>query len=616
MPWIKRFLIGKPLKSALLKHEKYNVFWGLSILSCDAISSIAYAGEQILLVLVPTIGLLAYDYMLVISGAIIALLVILTTSYRQMIEQYPSGGGAYAVASDHLGTYAGVTAGVALLLDYVLTVAVSVASGVSNTISAFPALLPYRVTFSVFVLALLYVGNLRGTRESSRLFGIQAYIFIFSIIIMVVAGIVKIFWFGYTPMHVVPLCVVPACESVSIFLLLKAFAAGCTALTGVETVSNAVPNFKEPSVANARKTLAWLAFIVFVLFGGLAILAKLYPTIPSESVTMLAQINAQIFGVSFMYYFIQIATLLILVMAANSAYAGFPMLLSVMGRDGFAPRQFSKRGERLTYSNGITILTLFAALLLIIFDASVTRLIGLYAIGVFASFTLSQAGMFAYWVRSRPNNWLRRAVVSGIAASITFVTVIVIILTKFAHGAWMVLLAIPILMFILLRIKRHYINVSAQISLKLSDLKEARPVINQSITNHVIIPIASVNEAIIDALQYAQNISTDVVAFHVVMENESASKINEQWRLLKTDIPLVVKYSPYRTVVEPFMDFVHSYREKSCKPGDVITVVLNQFCVTRPWHLFLHNQTTFWFVRELLKEKDIVIATIPTQLKK
>ncbi len=615
MPWIKRFLIGKPLKSALLKHEKYNVFWGLSVLSCDAISSVAYAGEQVLLVLAPAVGLLAYNYILAISGAIIGLLVLLTTSYRQMVEQYPSGGGAYAVASDHLGTYAGLTAGVALLLDYVLTVAVSVASGVSNTISAFPWLLPYRVIFSLAILAFLYVGNLRGTRESSHLFGLQAYIFIFSILTMIIAGIVKIFWFGYQPAAIVPICVKSGCESVGIFLLLKAFASGCTALTGVETVSNAVPNFKEPAVTNARKTLSWLAFLVFILFGGLAVLAKLYPVIPSESVTMLAQINAQIFGTSFMYYFIQIATLLILVMAANSAYAGFPMLLSVMGRDGFVPRQFSKRGERLTYSNGITILTILAAVLLVIFDASVTRLIGLYAIGVFTSFTLSQAGMFVYWLCSKPKGWLRRAIITGIAGVITCITVIVIVLTKFTHGAWMVLLAIPLLMIMLLRIKQHYMRVALQITLERHNFRGIKDFIEEKITNHVIIPISGVNEATVRALRYARSISSDVVAFHVVMEDESAAKINEQWRLLKTDIPLVVKYSPYRTIVDPFMDFVHSYYEKNCNPDDIITIILNQFYVKRPSHFFLHNQTTIWFAKELLKEKNVVIAALPTQLR-
>jgi amino acid transporter len=616
MQWLKRFLIGRPLKSALLKHEKYNVFWGLSILSCDAISSIAYAVEEILLILAPALGLLAYDYMLMISGAIIVLLAILATSYRQTIEQYPSGGGAYAVASDHLGVYAGVLAGVALLIDYTLTVAVSISSGVSNVISAFPELLPYRISFCLLVLLILYIGNLRGVRESSRLFGLQAYVFMLAIIAMVIAGLVKIFWFGYQPAPIAPLCVQPLCQSVSLFLLLKAFSSGCAALTGVETVSNAVPNFEEPAVANARKTLAWLAIIVFLLFGGLSVLARLYPVVPSETVTVLAQINAQIFGKNIMYYFIQFATMIILMMAANSAYAGFPMLLSVMGRDGFAPRQFSKRGERLTYSNGITILTVLAAVLVVLFRASVTGLIGLYAVGVFTSFTLSQSGMFMHWLRSRGAHWLRKAAVNGLGALVTLVAVVIITITKFTQGAWIVIVVTPILMMILLKIKRHYTAVAEQVDLKPADFKGISKLVTQPVVNHVIIPLSGVNEATISALRYAKSITNNIVAFHVVMEGENTKTIKEQWRQLKTDVPLILKYSPYRKVIEPFIEFITTYRQESCGPDDTITVILNQFCVTRPWHLFLHNQTTLWFAKELLKERNVVIATIPLQLQR
>jgi len=615
MTWLKHFLIGKPLKSALLKHEKYNVFWGLSILSCDAISSIAYGVEEILLVLTPALGILAYNYMLVIAGAIIALLAILTASYRQTIEQYPSGGGAYAVASDHLGTTAGVLAGVALLIDYTLTVAVSISSGVFNIISAFPGLLSYRVSFCVLVLILLYIGNLRGVRESSRIFGLNAYIFILAIGTMIITGFVKIYLLGYQPVPIAPICVTPLCQSVSLFLLLKAFSSGCASLTGVETVSNAVPNFQEPAVSNARKTLLFLAITVLCLFGGLALLAKLYPVVPSESVSVLAQINAQIFGKTFMYYFIQIATMVVLIMAANSAYAGFPMLLSVMGRDGFVPRQFSKRGERLTYSNGITILTILAGILIWLFQASVTGLIGLYAIGVFASFTLSQLGMFVNWVRNGGHNWFFKACVNGLGALVTFVAVIIITITKFTQGAWIVLIITPLFMLMFFKIKRHYSVVAQQINLKPETLKSAASIITKPVANHVIIPISGVNEATLVALRYAKSITNNVVAFHVVMEDENARKIIEQWRMLKTDVELVVKYSSYRKVVEPFLEFIHNYRQEFCKPEDIITVLLNQYRITRPWHLILHNQTTFWFAKELLKEKNVVIATIPLQLK-
>jgi hypothetical protein len=291
------------------------------------------------------------------------------------------------------------------------------------------------------------------------------------------------------------------------------------------------------------------------------------------------------------------------------------MLLSVMGRDGFVPRQFSKRGERLNYSNGITILTLLAALLIVLFNASVTGLIGLYAIGVFASFTLSQLGMFMHWIRSREKNWVSKACINGLGALVTFVAVIVITITKFSQGAWIVLIVVPIFMALFFRIKRHYTAVTQQLTLTPSEIKSAGLTLSKPAANHVIIPISGVNEATIEALHYAKSITNNIVAFHVVMEDENARKIIEQWRMLKTDVPLIVKYSSYRKVIEPFIEFVHHYRKESCEPGDIITVILNQFCVTRPWHLFLHNQTMIWFARELFKEKDVIIATIPLQLK-
>lgn len=616
MQWLKRFLIGQPLKSALLKHEKYNIFWGLSILSCDAISSVAYAAEAILRVLVPALGLLAFNYLMIIAGAIIVLLAILIPSYRQTIEKYPNGGGAYSVASDHLGTYAGVIAGVALLIDYILTVAVSIASGVLAITSAFPDLGGHKVFICLVILLILYIGNLRGVRESSRIFGLFAYIFIAAIASMVIVGVLKIYLFGYQPPIIIPPCVAQTCQPLGLLILLKAFSSGCTALTGIETVSNAVPNFQEPKITNAKRTLTLLAVTVALLFSGVVLLTRLYPVIPSttENVSVLAQINLLIFGQGFAYYFIQCVTMIILAMAANAAYAGFPMLLSVMGRDGFVPRQFSKRGERLNYSSGITFLTIIAALLIVAFDASVTSLLGMYAMGVFTSFTLSQLGMFMYWVRSHEHDWQRKAFINGLGALITFITVLIIIQSKFTQGIWIILLVAPVIMIILLKIKRHYRSVYEQLQLSYDEIKEAKVAPGQSIHNHVIVPIASVNKASVIALRYAQSISQTVVAFHVVMEDENAKKIKEQWRLLKTEIPLVVKYSPYRKIVDPLTDFVRNYQEHSCQSGDMVTVILTQFSVSTWWHIFLHNQTSIWIIRGLLKQKQIAITTIPIPL--
>ncbi len=613
MDWLKRLLIGRPLENEALQNEKYSIFWGLPILSSDVISSVAYATEEILLVLIPAIGLLSYHYLSYISLAIVLLLAILTFSYRQTIQRYPSGGGAYIVASDNLGIYAGVAAGAALAFDYILTVAVSISSGIFNIASAFPALLPYRVELSIAVLFIIFLGNLRGISESAKIFGVPAYVFMFAIVSMIVAGIVKIKVFGYIPPE--PKLIHSGLEPLSIFLILRAFSSGCTAVTGVEAVSNAVPNFKEPSAKHAQKVLLCLSVVVLVLFGGISVLANLYHAVPSESNSVLSQIGAQIFGHSFMYYFVQFTTMIILVLAANTAYAGFPMLFSLMARDGFAPRQLSQRGERLSYSNGILVLTLVAALLIVIFKANVSNLIPLYAVGVFLSFTLSQTGMTLKWIRSREPGWFHKALINGIGALVTLVTVVIIGATKFVHGAWIVIVIIPLIMTALLKIKHHYQAVAEQLRLSPEEL-EAIDFSKETYHNHVIVPVASINRASVRALRYAQTISSNVVAFNVAITPEEEAKIREKWVHLKTDIPLVVKYSTYRKVIEPLLEFIESYEHHSYKKGDMITVVLPQFTVRTWWHIFLHNQSRIFIQRSLLRHRHIVVATMPLQLKK
>ncbi|TCL76828.1 amino acid/polyamine/organocation transporter (APC superfamily) [Hydrogenispora ethanolica] len=612
MNWLKRLIIGRPLENEALQHEKYSVFWGLPILSSDVISSVAYATEEILLVLIPAVGLLSYHYLSYISGAIILLLAILTVSYRQTIRSYPCGGGAYIVASDNLGTRAGVAAGAALALDYILTVAVSISSGVFNLASVFPVLLPYQVELAILFLLIIFIGNLRGISESSKLFGIPAYTFMFAIISMIVAGIAKVKLFGYVPPE--PVLSHAGMEPLSLFLLLRAFSSGCAAVTGVEAVSNAVPNFKEPAARHAQKVLFSLSLVVLILFGGLTILANLYHVVPSESNSVLSQINAQIFGHSFMYYFVQFTTMVILALAANTAYADFPMLFSLMARDGFAPRQLSQRGERLSYSNGILVLTLVAALLIIAFRANVTQLIPLYAVGVFLSFTLSQTGMTLKWIRSREPGWLLKAAVNGLGALVTLVTVLVIGVTKFLHGAWIIIVVIPFLMTVLLKIKRHYLAVAEQLRLSPEEL-EAIDFARESYRNHVIVPVASVNRASVRALRYARTISGNVVAFNVATSPEAEERIREKWAHLNTDIPLVVQYSTYRKVIEPLLEFIESYELHNYRKGDMITVILPQFTVRSPWQWFLHNQSRLFIQRSLLRHKHIVVATMPLQLR-
>ncbi|HBF37110.1 MAG TPA: amino acid permease [Firmicutes bacterium] len=614
MSWIKRILIGKPLENEALKEEKYSVFWGLPILASDPISSVAYATEEILLVLVPAIGALAFHPLSWISGAIVMLLVVLTFSYRQTIKAYPSGGGAYIVASDNLGQYAGVIAGSALALDYILTVAVSIAAGTAAITSAFPALFQHQVAICLVILIILFFGNLRGIRESAKLFGLPTYAFIISVLVMIITGILKVKIFHYVPSEPM-IHLKGALEPITIFLILRAFASGCTALTGVEAVSNAVPNFKEPTTKHAREVLLLLSFFVFILFAGISFLANVYHVVPIEGKTVLSQIAAEIFGGhNWFFYFFQFVTALILALAANTAFADFPMLFSVMSRDGYAPRQLSIRGERLSFSNGIVVLTLIAALLLVVFRGDTHRLIPLYAVGVFISFTLSQFGMFIKWIHSKEKGRAYKAIINGTGAVVTLVTVVIIGSTKFIHGAWIIIVVIPILMTIMIKIKKHYTAVAEQLRLKPEELK-ALNLSKTTYRNHVIVPVESVNKASVRALRYAQTISDNVVAFNVAIDEEAEVRFKEKWNFLQTNIPLIVKYSPYRKVVSPLIEFIESYEEHSYQPGDMITVVLPQFSVNAWWQVFLHNQSRLFITRNLLKHKHIVIATIPLQLK-
>lgn len=604
---LKRILIGRPLKNEAIKDEKYGVIWGLPILSSDAISSVAYAVQEILLVLVPAIGLLGYINLLYISAAIAGLLIILTLSYRQTIENYPNGGGAYVVASDNLGTTAGVVAGAALAVDYVLTVAVSISSGVEQITSAFPALRPLTVLVSVVLVLILMLGNLRGIRESSRIFGIPTYAFLFGVLSMIALGFIKL-KSGYVP-HVPSM---KAVEPITVFLLLRAFSNGCAALTGVEAVSNAVPNFKDPATKRAKMVLVLLAMIVFISFGGVSVLASLYYAVPGDT-AVIVQLAEHIFGKGFMFYYITATTFMILIMASNTAYTGFPMLVAVMAKEGHVPRQLSMRGDRLSYSNGIVLLSIFASVLIIAFKAKVTSLIGLYAIGVFISFTLSQTGMFVRWVRQRGSNWLAKAFINGLGALITAIVVIIVAITKFSEGAWIVILVLPLLVFFMLKVNKHYTAIAKQLRVTADELQKT-DISREHYRIRVIVPIESVNKASIRALRYAKTISDNVTAFNISIDEESAKKIKEKYALLNTDIPLVVRYSPFRRVVQPLLRFIES-EEYNYKKGDIITVILPQFVVRKWWQNLLHNRTRIYIERQLLKHKHIVVATMPLQLK-
>ncbi|MCX7708835.1 MAG: APC family permease [Clostridia bacterium] len=606
---IKRLLIGRPLKNEAIHGEKFGVLWGLPILSSDAISSVAYAGQEILIVLLPAIGMLAFKQLTYISAAIIVLLAILTLSYRQTIDSYPNGGGAFIVAKENIGSIAGVVAGSALSISYILTVSVSIASGVDQIVSAFTQLEHYRVLLCILIILLMTIGNLRGVRESAAIFSLPTYFFIISILFMLVMGVIKVFN-GYQPE---PLNIAQdTLQPLTLFLILQAFTNGCAALTGVEAVSNAVPNFREPSTKNAKTVLVLLSTLVLIVFGGTSIIANYYPTDPEKG-AMLVQISNMIFGRTFPFYIITALSFVILVLAANTAYFGFPNLISVMAKEGYVPRQLNMRGDRLSYSNGIILLSGIAILLIIAFNANITSLIGLYAIGVFISFTLSQAGMLLKWLNQKGENWIVKASINGFGALVTFGVVIVIAITKFAQGTWIVVIVIPILVFMMQKVKKHYIAVSKQLRIKPEELQSIQ-VERDTYRNRVIVPIESINKSSIRALRYAKTISDNVVAFSVSIDEENANKLRERYNMINTDIPLIIKYSPFRKVVEPLLKFIES-AEYDYNKGDMITVILPQFSVRSWWHRVLHNQTRVFIERELLKHKHIVVAVMPLQLK-
>ena len=605
---LKRIIIGKPLKNEAIGDEKYGILWGLPILASDAISSVAYAGQEILLVLLPAIGILAYGKLTIISLVIIGLLFLLTASYRQTIENYPNGGGAFIVAKDNLGVLAGVTAGSALTVDYILTVAVSVSSGIEQITSAFLTLRPYTVPICVLVVILLMIGNLRGIRESSRIFGLPAYAFIIAIISMLILGFLKIKG-GYVPPEPT---ITSIGQPITMILLLRAFSNGCAAVTGVEAVSNAVPNFKEPSTKYARKVLLILSIIILVLFGGTSILANMYHVVPGER-AMLIMIAEEVFGRGFMFYYITATTFIILIMAANTAYSGFPMLVAVMAEEGYVPRQLSMRGDRLSYSNGIILLSIVASILIIVFKAKVTALIGLYAIGVFISFTLSQTGMLKRWFRIKGKNWFAKAFVSGFGAFVTATVVIIIAITKFKDGAWVVIILIPLLIHLMLKVKRHYLSLKSQLRILPEDLG-AIDISHNTYKNQVIVPIESVNKSSIRALRYAKTISEHVTAFCIITDREKEKEIREKYARITSDIPLIVRYSPFRKIVEPLLEFIES-AEYEYQKGDMITVIVPEFMVRHRWQKLLHNRTRLFIEKELLKHKHIVVAVMPLQLK-
>jgi amino acid transporter len=603
--------MGRPLATSSLDDERLPKRYALALFSPDALSSNAYATEEILIALVVA-GSAALYLSIPISIAIVALLLIVILSYRQLILAYPSGGGGYVVSKENFGETASLVAGASLLIDYSLTVAVSLSAGIAAITSAVPQLHPFKVELALIALVLITIANLRGTRESGRLFAVPTYAFVLGLGGMVFYGLAQYF-LGHSVIPASHKVVTEAAAPLTMFLVLKAFASGCSALTGVEAISNGVQSFKEPASKNARQTLVGLGLILGFLFLGITFLSQIYQVAPKESETVVSQLARGIFGTGSIYYFIQLVTMIILVIAANTSFAGFPSLASIIAADGYMPRQLRTRGVRLAFSNGIISLAVFAAILIIGFNASVNRLIPLYAIGVFTEFTLSQFGMVRHWFRTRESGWWRRAIINGIGGTVTFVVAIIQATTKFMDGAWIVIVAIPVIVLIFRSINRHYKSIASQLTLeKLEELEEKHEI--PVIKHNVVILVASIHVGTIEALKYARSLTPTVIrAVHINIDTEQTRRVQERWDRFGLGIPLEIVDSPFRDIVGPFLGKLKQIEDEMT--DDIVTVIIPEFVVSRWWENFLHNQTGLVLKTRLLLWKDVVVISVPYHLK-
>lgn len=603
---LKRWLVGNPLKTAQAAHQRLSKRLALAVFSSDALSSVAYATEEILLVLVPA-SLAFAHFSIPISVMIILLLAILTLSYSQIIFEYPGGGGAYTVSKSNLGEWPGLTAAASLMIDYVLTVAVSVAAGIAAITSAVPALFPYRTVLGVVAIVLVLLVNLRGVRESGKLFAVPTYLFIGGMFLMLAAGTYQLLFGQLTPITPQSMATQTTVESVSLFLLLRAFSSGCTALTGVEVISNGVPAFRFPEPKNAAITMITMALVLGTLFLGISTMAYHLGVLPKEDETVVSQVARAILGEGLPYYLIQISTMSILVLAANSAFAGFPRLASLLARDGYMPHQMELMGDRLVFSNGILILGAFSCLLIILFGGDTHELIPLYAVGVFLSFTLSQAGMVRRWLGKRGPHWRKKIVINGIGAVATAIATVIIASTKFMHGAWLVIVLIPILIMMFRGIHAHYQAVSEQITL---DRRGSRPPMPRR--NIVILPISGVNRAVIRAVDYARSRPGEVRAVFIDVDSEATARLEMQWAQWGCGVNLVVLPSPYRSILNSLLDYVEAILEK--EPDTWVTVVIPEILPARWWQNILHNQRALLLKASLLFKDRVILTDVPFHL--
>lgn len=660
----KRILFGNPIATENAHHERLNKRTGLAVFSSDALSSTAYATEEILLVLAVAAAYgqaYSFGYVVPISIAIALLIWIVGLSYRQTIHAYPSGGGAYIVAKDNLGNNAGLIAAASLLVDYILTVAVSISAGVAALTSAiqgtaFEWLSSYNIYLCIGFIVFIAFANLRGVRESGTLFSIPTYGFVASFFLMILYGLYHYFTYGgQAPQpqnEEIKLAEGYIPQALTLFLLLGAFSNGCSALTGIEAISNGVQAFKKPEASNASKTLILMAALLSAMFLGTSVLASLYQVHPHANETVISQFARVIFtgGLGWFYYVVQAFTAAILILAANTAFADFPRLSSLLANDRFLPRQFSNRGDKLVFTNGIIILAVAAIVLVVLFQGDTSKLIPLYAVGVFLSFTLSQSGMVIHWLRERKKNsnghdggrdidihvsmadpqlavseakshkpqaiedevsgsksWLRALLLNGFGAVCTAVVLVVFVVTKFLHGAWLVVLIIPLLVFMFRAIHKHYVSVSKQLST--SGFEKLEP-----IKHEVIVPISGLHQGVLLALQYAKSISPDsVTAVFIDLDGESGGKMREAWKKWDLGIALEVLPSPYRSLTRPLLDYIDKIDRRA--DNDLLTVILPEFVPAKWWHQMLHNQSSLVLKAMLLFKKGIIVTNIPYHLK-
>lgn len=616
MPYsaVKRLLLGRPLSSREFEQQRLPKRLALGVFSTDAIASTAFATQEILVVLVPAAGMAALGYLVPISLLVVALLVIVVLSYRQTLYAYPNGGGSYIVSRENLGTNPSLVAAASLLVDYTLTVSVSVAAGVAAITSAIAALRGYEVELAVALIVLIAVGNLRGVRESGRLFAPPTYVYVSMMTLLVVWGLFRTFTGDLQPLPVnhAQLAHFTGGETmlggVTFFLLMRAFSSGAVALSGVEAISNGVQAFRKPESRNAAITLMWTGFILGSLFTGIAVLAdQLRPTL-SENETILSQMGHAVFGGGGpLYIVLQASTAAILTLSANTAYADFPRLSGIIAGDGFMPRQLANRGDRLVLSNGILVLSIAAGGLVIGFGASVSSLIPLFAVGLFTAFTLSQAGMVVHHWRLREPRWRAGLVINGVGALATTLVTAVILVSKFTEGAWIPTLVIPLLVLLFKGIHHHYATVDRAMrvepGIKLPDIQ------------HTVIVLVGpkVHIGVIQALAYARSLRPDFLhAVSVAYDADQANRIREQWERFDLDIPLDVVDSPYREINEPVLEYLD--RIDARWSSDVVTVIIPELVVRHWWQQLLHNQTALWLKVRLLFREGTVVTSVPSHV--